>query len=224
MKYTLIFLATLLAIAAAQEHDSALDANEALFGTDLQDDIITDIKEEQALDTGKTIELKATSGLWKPENTASPNLASRIRTYAFSYAPYAPCPNFGAEPHQGCEAACKAHCDGRAWVYLCQFDTVSLTCTVTGACTFPAGDSRCSTPTTQKPTQKPTKSPSTEPTRAPTGLPTTPTPTHPPVTINMSGWHCGLRAGETAGNCKLGDCKWQCTKGSRGKPPPRRPV
>merc|ERR1711861_51221 len=55
------------------------------------------------------------------------------------------------------------------------------------------------------------------PTRAPTRSPTTPTPTHPPVTIDMSRWHCGRRAGETAGNCKLGDCKWQCKVHARGK-------
>merc|ERR1711907_815113 len=41
MLSTLIFLATLVAIAAAQEHDSALGANEALFGTDLIQDLMS---------------------------------------------------------------------------------------------------------------------------------------------------------------------------------------
>merc|ERR1712216_645320 len=175
MKYTLIFLATLVAIAAAQEHDSASGANEALFGTDLIQDLIGD-------ENGKHVDEALD---FAPSKT-------KARTYDFSLAD-------GAcqwSKTTTCERQCKLTCGslllsekyvGRCVKY--EWNQSTRRCKLIGA----------------------------KPTRAPTRSPTPPTPTHPPVTIDMSRWHCGLRAGETAGNCKLGDCEWQCKGDARGK-------
>merc|ERR1711907_134680 len=293
MLSTLIFLATLVAIAAAQEHDSALGANEALFGTDLIQDLMSaenGKQLEEALDftSSKTSTSTRTLGLSKGTygNTDIGQSAFNQRFWASEhhiikrvcsscspefrevyYRRYTKLDSFDIydtiKENWGYRnnilnrdfGLFSTYDNAKTWAYGWQYCDVAYIYNqfrVADGCKWTTADNICKTdvpgigfprncgpkgpssnqwnswtrggkdvafyteapgPTavpTHAPTPSPSAVPTRTPTRAPTRSPTTPTPTHPPVTIDMSRWHCGLRAGETAGNCKLGDCKWQC--------------
>merc|ERR1711907_305382 len=246
MLSTLIFLATLVAIAAAQEHDSALGANEALFGTDLIQDLMSAENGKQLEGALDFTSSKTSTSTWTLGLSKGTYGNTDIGQSAFNQ-------RFWASEHHIIKRVCSSCSPEFREVYYRRYtkldsfdiyDTIKenwgyrndiLKSDVPGIgfprnC-GPKGPSsnqwnswtrggkdvafytEAPGPTavpTHTPTPSPSAVPTRTPTRAPTRSPTTPTPTHPPVTIDMSRWHCGLRAGETAGNCKLGDCKWQC--------------